>query len=509
MEYKKKRFERLIKKGVNISLNILDNESWQKMIEKDRSIPRTFKDTQNLIRTIFGSKEERTKKPTRLEVFRPDITPRPIREVPYRSMRRGHISRRFEECHEELYVRLYSGLSNPNLSSQDLDTLEGAIDDVTPNFEKEVQTKHFILRWTNNSTHIEDNIADPLIVKETGDFLEEAWRKYENSFGRTPYLPIDAAKMEVIFQNIISIGLASPPDGPIQFDSKTWVSDPGVRRPTSAHELFHKLQYAFGFRTKHTPSEKYAWFSEGTASWAEVFVWQKVSGSYKILDLFDDPDYNLYQNSYEALPYWIFFETRQTEPGRDNPISELLQKYYELDVSTVDPEREAYSQVINNNPNNLYKQKDNFFALFSRCRRLGEWRNDPDGKSLYPQILDPYDNEIEPILSVTEANIGSGDTYTNQGNVSEFGSDYYRMVFEEDADKKNLTIKVDGSQTGNYSYYIIWEHNGQCKNEEFPSALTEGFNKSWVLDLSSANSLSFIISGRGKGGDYSLTASIT
>jgi len=396
------------------------------------------------------------------------------------------------------------------LTSDERNTLEAEIDDATPKFENNHKTDHFILRWTNSSANTKDNIKDSSIVEQTGEFLETAWNLYETSFGRTPYIPNDATKMEVIFQNIAGIGLASPPDGPIQFDSEIWVCYPGVRQPVSAHELFHKLQYAFGFRTKHTPSENYKWFSEGTASWAEVFVWKAVSGSYKILDLFAEPDHNLYKVSYLALPYWIFFEARQKNSVNDNPLRDFLNKYDALNTSTEYPERLAYSGVINQHwaHNNVYGQADNFFALFSRCRVLGDWRNGPTGK-LYPDILGPDGNKIEPTLAVIEVNLGSGDTYDPEGKVSEFGSDYYRLIFKDDADKEDITINVVGSSTGNFSYYLIWERNGQIKRESFPSALTRNYHVSYTLDLSSENSLLLIISGRDKGGDYSLTVSIT
>jgi hypothetical protein len=372
------------------------------------------------------------------------------------------------------------------------------------------ENDHFVLRWTNSSSHTADNIADSSIVEETGEFLETAWDRYESSLGRTPYLPEDATKMEVLFQDIGSIGVASPPDGPIQFDSETWVSDPGVRRPTSAHELFHKLQYAFGYRTKHTPSGSYKWFSEGTASWAEVFVWQRVSRSYKILDLFANPDLDLYSASYRALPYWIFFEARQKDSVPDNPLADFLNKYEAIDAATAYPERIAYSEVIDEDwaENNVYGQVDNFFALFSRDRRLGHWRIGPTG-NLYPTILGPDDNIIEPTLTVIEVNLGSGDTYVNVGTVSNFGSDYYRLNFENDADDEEITISVDGSSTGDFSYYLIWERNGRWKRASFPFHLTEDYGASYALDLAWANSIVFIISGRGTGGAYSLTASIT
>lgn len=481
------------------------------MTRIDRNIPRSFVQTRKLIRDTFGTDGKRLKKTIRPEIYKPTISRRLYKKsTPLLSIRRGYVLRRFEECHEELYARIFLGLSNPYLTAAQFRLLETDIDDATPDFENSHETEHFILRSTNSSSHSADNISDSTIIEETGEFLETAWELYESTFGRAPYLPESTTKMEVLFQDIGAIGLASPADGPIQFDSATWISDPGVRQPSSAHELFHKLQYAFGYRTKHTPSGQYKWFSEGTASWAEVFVWQRVSRSYKILDLFSNPDLDLYSASYRALPYWIFFEARQKDSISDNAIADLLTKYEALDASSTYPERTAYSEVIDEDwpENNVYGQADHFFALFSRDRRLGHWKLGPSG-GLYPTILGPDDSEIEPILAVVEANLGSGDTYENAETVGGYASDYYRLLFEDDTNGKTLDLSVDGDSTGDFSFYLIWERNGQWKRATFPFLLTEDYGTSYTLELSEANSVILVISGRGKGGSYSLTASIS
>jgi hypothetical protein len=510
MANEKIKLEKLSRKGLNISLSIPDIKSWKEMTARDRYIPRSFSQTRNLIRQVYGIKGVRPKKPLRPEVYKPAIKRRAFKDRPLLAIRRGFVKRRFEECLEELYARLFFGLCNPYLTRLQRDILEADIDDATPTFENEHETDHFILRWTNSSSHAADNIADASIVEDTGGFLETAWDQYEDTFGRTPYVPADAEKMEVVFQDISGIGLASPPDGPIQFDSATWIAEPGVRQPTSAHELFHKLQYAFGYRTKHTPSGDYKWFSEGTASWSEVFVWQRVSGDYKMLGLFSNPDLNLYNASYRALIYWIFFDARQKDSATDNAIADLLQKYEALDAATAYPERVAYEEVIEEDwpENNVYGQVDNFFALFARDRRLGHWRIGPTGL-VYPTILDPDGNDIVPALMVTEAELGAGDTYVSAGSVSGFGSDYYRLSFADDTDGMDLAISVDGASTGDFSYYLVWERNNNWQMATFPFHLPEDYGASYTLDLAWANNLVLIISGRGQGGAYSLTASVT
>jgi len=482
------KLDRLAKKGVHISVEVVDPQKWQELIKRDPSIPRSFIQLRRLAQRIFM----KAKRPSR--VFRLDMP------------RRGVIKRFFEECGEGLYSTFFTALRNPSLTKQQRAELEAIIDADTPTFENSTETDHFILRWTNSSTHPADNIADSSIVDETAEYLETAWEKYNTVFGRTPYVPPGSSKIEVVFQDIDGYGVASPPDGPIQFDAENWVNQPGIRQPTSAHELFHKLQYSFGYRTTWDPTPPYKWFSEGSASWAEVFVWQQVSGAYKINDLFSNPDLNLYNASYRALPFWIFFQTRQQDAPDDNPLVSFLQKY-----EATGDERNALEEVIDEDwpPNNVYGQLDNFFALFSRERRIGAWRQTPTGGQPYATILDPSGNNIVPTLAVTEVSLGLGDSSVNSTSVSPLGSDYYRFNFEGDTGGQTFTVSVTGVAGGNYSYYLLWEKDGTWKKAVFPFGVTGDYSFSETIDLETADSLMLIISGRGSGGAYTITASVS
>lgn len=353
--------DRLAKKGLKVLVRIPDIQTWQKIIEADPTIPRSFLQLRRLGQSIFGAKVRRRLRPLR-----------PVRPI------RGVVTRLFEECGESLYYRFFAGLGNPFLTTEQRALIEADIDDATPAFENSVETDHFILRWTNESDHAADNIADATIINETAEYLETAWERYNTVFGRAPYVPAGSTKIEVLFQDISGYGVASPPDGPIQFDAENWVNKPGIRQPTSAHELFHKLQYAFGYRTTHLAESydeggNYKWFSEGTASWSEVFVWQRVSGAYKVDGLFSNPDLNLYNASYRALPFWIFFQTRQQDTPEDNPLISFLQEY-----ERTGDERASAATVIDQDwpPNNVYGQ------LYQGHRLLGQPYHDLSHKIL-------------------------------------------------------------------------------------------------------------------------------
>jgi hypothetical protein len=481
-------FPRLVEKGFTISVPVLDAAAWEQRVKADPTIPRSLTQLRKLARTIFQTKG------------RPQILP-----LLPEGISRGVLSRRFEECGEVLRSRFITALANPFLTPEQREVIERDLDADLPTFDNSIETDHFILRWTNSSAHASDNIADSAIVTETGTFLESAWTQYNSVFGRPPYLTPGTSKIEVVFYDISGFG-ATTPGGPIELDAPNWVAQPGIRRPTSAHELFHRLQYAYGYRTTWAPSGTYQWFSEGTASWAEVFVWQRVSAAYKVTNLFANPDLNLYNASYGALPFWIFFQTRQQDFPGDNPMISFLQKY-----EATGNQSTAMAEVIDEDwpANNVYGQLDTFFALFSRDRKLGSWRITPSGPTPYPTIKDPTGADIEPVLMMTSAALGSGDAYTNTGSVSQLGSDYYAFTLEPDTAGQIFAITVTVPSGGNYSYYLIWEKDGVWKRASFPFAVTVDFSLSETIDLALANTVILIISGRGTGGLYTLNVSVS
>jgi hypothetical protein len=261
------------------------------------------------------------------------------------------------------------------------------LDSPMPSFENRYETDHFVLKWTNKSRNSSDNISDPQIIKDTAGYLEQAWTKYAELFGRKPYTAPGRDKIEVVFRNIDCYGVADPPDGPIQFDSNAWVYNKGIRQPTSAHELFHRMQYSYGYKTRWIPKKPYQWFTEGTAAWAEVFVWGKVSRNCKVDTLFKDTKMDLYQADTTALPFWIYF----VQGNHEHPNNHLMAEFFEK-CEQLHDERLALNEVIKE----TYGSVDGFFATFAKDRKNGFWSDvceipykcilGPEGKNLTDEV---------------------------------------------------------------------------------------------------------------------------
>lgn len=257
------------------------------------------------------------------------------------------------------------------------------VDSEMPVFENRLETDHFVLRWTSVSHHTRDNITDPAIVRETSEYLETAWGKYVDLFGRKPYMAPGKDKVEVVFRDIDCYGVADPPDGPIQFNAQAWVKNPGIRQPTSAHELFHKMQYAYGYKTGWTPKKPYLWFTEGTAAWSEVFVWGRVSRTCKVDEIFRDTKLDLYEADDMAMPFWIYFVGGNSEQPNNRLMVKLLEK-----CEVLKDEKKSLAEVIQE----TYGSADKFFAAFAKERKNGFW-SEPCSVP-YRCILGPDGNDV-------------------------------------------------------------------------------------------------------------------
>ncbi len=488
-EIKFYQLERLAKKGMKMQVRVLDKKEWRNLVLADPKIPRSYSQVRRLAKMIYDRKVRKTFLPFK-------------RKWP----KFGVLNPWWEECAESVYSLLNMGLQNPFLNANQRQAIESDIDADMPTFEHTKDTTHFTLHWTDNSADASDNISDEAIINDTGDYLETAWDKYNSVFGRAPYVPSGSTKIDVYFYDLSNAIGATSQEGGIDLDASWWNNTPGVRQPCSAHELFHRLQYEFGYRRLHTPSGNYKWFSEGTASWSEVFVWNRVSLDYKMHEIFNIPDTNLLTASYKALPFWIFFDTRQRDDPNDIPLVRMLQEY-EIDGDIV---RSANDTIFDDwPPNNVYNQLDSLFALFSRERRIGAWEQTPTGGHPYRDILDSDGSVISPTLQILDVNISFGDTYSVTTTVNPLASDYYNFILDPNTAGKTIAISVDGSSVGDFSFYIIWDKDGRFKTAIYPFFSEEDYGYSETIDLDFANNLMQIVSGRMNGGTYTLTTNVS
>ena len=153
----------------------------------------------------------------------------------------------------------------------------------------------------------------------------------------------------------------------------------------------------YAFMTRWKPRDPYRWFSEGTAAWAEVFVWGRVSRIEKVETLFRDTKLDLYEADYTAAPFWIYFV--QHNQGRPN--NRLMAKFFEK-CEQLQDENLALKEMIKE----TYGSVDGFLNDFERYRKNVFWS--AAGVAPFKSILGPDGkNTIEEVEGVQGAGNGS------------------------------------------------------------------------------------------------------
>lgn len=168
-------------------------------------------------------------------------------------------------------------------------------------------------------------LSDEIIFQLAAD-LEVVWNKYEAEFG-PEHLP-ELYEM-VPGYNLLQIDFlqlakgASTANGVtnsswqyIALNPRRWNEIPGIRKPVSAHELFHRVQYRYGYSV-NPDYDSADWFVEGTAAMAEALVWNRTSANYKYTWLYEHPiaDFNFSDAQHPwgkyapaAADFWYFWD---------------------------------------------------------------------------------------------------------------------------------------------------------------------------------------------------------
>lgn len=391
--------------GVALDLPVYSLDAWQRLAEKHEHLVQNIDDLSALIAAMKNP-------PGKTSLF-----PAPMRWAGSETIEpKSEFSCAKIDCRDDLRGRIYLGLGNPNINDEQRESIIRDLDPELPTFEPPLITEHFELKWTKQSTNPEDCICDENIVHETASYLEEAWSKYCLVFTRTPYIPPGRTKIQVIFRDLDSLGQAEPPDGPIQFNASSWQRMPGIRRPTSAHELFHKLQYAFGYRTSWMPEPGIEWFSEGTASFAEAWLWNAVSDSTKLSTLFNAPFRSFWYAGALSLPFWIYFHERLSNDN-NNAVLQLLEAYAKCGNA-----KKAFQDVLLAAGSAVGQngQMMNLFSGFSEARlRESAWNTD--------RIIGPDGLSIQAKLLMKEVTLCEGQPFCVDTGVQNYGANYYRF----------------------------------------------------------------------------------
>jgi hypothetical protein len=461
------RLPRLAERGVEIAVPIVEPEVWEENVRSDPRLPASYPELLRLTEVRFqgdGSRAFADEARSSWEVTASE-----------------------EACGESLLARVYGGLGNPRLSPMERDSIDSVLAAATPSAWQTRPTPHFLLRWTNSDPNPAHNLNDLSLIAEAEVLLEEAWQALSNTFGMEPFSSQADGRIQVDFLDLPGAeeGQAYPPGGPIQLDVATWRSFPAKRAPLAAHELFHKLQYAFGFRRDWAQTATDVdWFSEGTARWAEVFVHQRLTAAKWLTDWMSKPKANLLTTGSFALPFWIFFDAR-LRSATPTPLLDLLTACnHQQDA------RLGLDQALGD----AHQDLPGFFALFGAESWVGETRRLPGGQMLYPTILGPDGLPVDPRPAATLVRLDAGGAFQSAAvPVGAFGSCYHAVSFAPGAEGRPLRLEARAG--ADVTYTLISLLGGRKVGEI--SAVSTGFVHPQTIRLATADALVLVASGRG------------
>ena len=336
MNGEKRALDLMSGQNETIIARVMDSAAWHDIITADPRIPRTSDELKALIGFVHGHQAAVAEDADRT------FDAATFEEDP--------------DCLTDFEQLIHAGFGNPDLTDEEIDELDQLMASMRPDFlDEHVTTEHFRCNYT--LAHGEHRISTDR-VRVVANQLERAYRHYTDAFGRHPYFARDkhgavARYIEVDFWSLPATkhpdnppkGSTSP-NGPIKLNTRFLRDNPTWLWTTAVHELFHRLQFAFGWRAAGQ-TQPYAWFSESSASWASLWETREfVKTPQNIEYLFKDPAINTLLNArYFAVPVWVFLEMLHSAEPSVEYIRKFLDNYeahHDLDYCY----RQMWSPVV-------------------------------------------------------------------------------------------------------------------------------------------------------------------
>ena len=229
-----------------------------------------------------------------------------------------------------------------------------------------------------------------------------------------------------------------------------------------AHELFHKIQYEYGFRRDWGFDENRdpAWATEGLASWAETYVMRTEYADYEPFGgtpgnrwafwkyelAASKPSVSLWDRDYDALPFWLYLERRalEIEPGRGwQHRLDGQAEHVAAFMTKVSGGSRLEDALEEWEPDYLD------YAVGQARDALQLSGNSPASR---PTLLDSGRAYLRPYTVRLSCEGGGKRQWRHRGTVTEMTAAYFRLVNESGAAEQVL-IQVEPDEPGS----IGWE----------------------------------------------------
>jgi hypothetical protein len=402
-----------------------------------------------------------------------------------------------QECREYEVGVLFAALQNPAISDQTRRQVDYILEAAAPPLPKTYTSGHFKFNYTDSDPDPDHNVT-LAEIQATATRLNSYWNTYVANF-KTPKNYISGGT-EMVDVNVYYLGAGLYGEtgsgwNHINLNSKLCVKDACKRRTTSAHELFHRVQYAYGY-ISGTASMK--WIVEGTASWSQKYTNQTIRDYMGRMNQgLDAPDINLINTrSYNACHFWVYL---QKLVGSWAAIRDVWATY-ETNGNN------AKAAVNTVTTTDLSKTFDQFAQAWVKTNYIKDLDNAATGNYDYAEDEVTQTScgitygPLNEVPRATNAIADNTTSFTLNGSVSAYGADYYD--FPLGADLTQLQVKVEGAAPGNFSYHFIG-----VKSNRWRSIINKTSTYTFTRTLTAGqwDKLALVVAGRSRGGNYTIT----
>jgi hypothetical protein len=345
-------------------------------------------------------------------------------------------------CGEYQVGVLFASLQNPAISDATRAEVESIIVAAAPALPKTYTSGHFKISYTDNDIDPDNNVTLDA-VKSLAKNLNSYWKTYSAKF-KTPQNYLDGTTQMVdikVYYMPNAYGSTNSSWNYINLDSKDCVNDVCNRKTTPAHELWHRVEYAYGFVSG---TLNMGWIVEGTADWSQAYTNRNTRDYMKDMSTgLATPDLALIGGrNYDACHLWIYLEHRVTYAGiRD------VWATYETNGKDA---KAALDTVVTAR---LGIGFDKFIQEWSKANYIKDlgsagvhsYAENKTTKTSCGVVYGPLAQVPRTSVDI-DSTVDSTFPYTDAGTVSSYGADYYEFNLDTtDTKLTSLQVTVDGA----------------------------------------------------------------
>ncbi len=407
-----------------------------------------------------------------------------------------------EECGEHQIGLVLASLSNPAISHAAREEVDTLYAESVPPLLRSYTSGKFKFFFTSSSSNSDHNVTLAQ-VQLLAIYLNSAWTRYVTTAGfREPkhwhWLGQPRIDVKVYYLGSDLAGQTSSYTNHIELNSRLAVRDTCRVRTIPAHELFHRVQYSYGYNSG-TPNMR--WIVEGTAAWSQRYVGRTV-GDYmsRMNQGLANPDRNLITaRSYDACHLWVFLQQRASAYSA-SPIRQVWQNYagngHNAKTALNSYTTSQFGADFRFDYFIAWWHRANLFKDFTNAAPDYEYSEDEQTYTSCTVTYGPLSHA--PHLNGTIAD-NSTPAVTTSGSVAANGADYYEYTIG--AGVTHLRVVADG-QTGRSFTYIF----ARAKSNRWLTSFTRtGTDYTYNATMAAGDNdkLQVIVVGN-SGGSYTL-----